>query len=33
MEFSITPKGHILFEHSVAQFFSFEGLVDKAKIL
>ena len=31
MEFSITPKAHILFEHSAIQFRSFEGLVDKGE--
>ena len=31
MGFSVTPKAHILFEHSSGQFRSFQGLVDKGK--
>ena len=31
MAFSVTPKDHILFEHSSRQFRSFQGLVDKGE--
>ena len=31
MAFSVTPKAHILFEHSSGQFRSFQGLVDKGE--